>query len=200
MIPAFEKVKKNLEANGFKVSEFESGKDAVEYLDREIDGKTVGIGGSMTIKELGLAELLAAHNTLISHWSAEDRAAALKAAQSSDVYLSSVNGLSEDGEIINIDGSCNRVSGTLFGHKKVYFIVGKNKLAPDYDAALFRARNIAAPLNAKRLKRKTPCAEKGDRCYNCNSPERICRALTVFWQAPGGAEYEVVLVNENLGY
>ena len=200
MIPAFEKVRKNLEANGFKVSEFENGKDAVEYLNREIDGKTVGIGGSMTIKELGLSDLLAAHNTLISHWSAEDRAAALKAAQSSDVYLSSVNGLSEDGEIINIDGSCNRVSGTLFGHKKVYFIVGKNKLAPDYDAALFRARNIAAPMNAKRLNMKTPCAEKGDRCYNCNSPQRICRALTVLWKAPFGTEFEVVLINEELGY
>ena len=77
---------------------------------------------------------------------------------------------------------------------------GKNKLAEDYDKALWRARNIAAPKNAFRLKTKTPCAEMGDQCYDCKSPARICRALSVLWCAPTGSQYEVVLVKEDLGY
>lgn len=80
-------------------------------------------------------------------------------------------------------------------------VVGVNKIAPDYDSALWRARNIAAPLNAKRLGRKTPCAVRGDKCYNCSSPERICRALTVLWKKPFGIKRaEVVLVDQDLGY
>ena len=75
-----------------------------------------------------------------------------------------------------------------------------NKIAPSLDEAIYRARNIAAPLNAKRLNKKTPCALKADRCYDCNSPERICRALSVLWEKPSGAEYEIILVNEELGY
>ena len=103
--------------------------------------------------------------------------------------------------LINIDGTCNRVGGLLYGHEKVYLVVGVNKIAPDYDAALFRARNVAAPLNARRLDRKTPCAQgKELKCYNCASPERICRALTVLWTKPGGADYEIVLIDEPMGY
>ena len=80
-------------------------------------------------------------------------------ATSAEVYISSLNGVSENGELINIDGGGNRVASTLYGHKKVYFIIGENKIAPDYDAALWRARNIAAPLNAKRLEKRTPCVQ-----------------------------------------
>ena len=116
------------------------------------------------------------------------------------MYISSVNGLAETGEIVNIDGTGNRVVGTICGHEALYLLVGVNKIAPDYDQALWRARNIAAPKNAQRLKRKTPCAEKGDRCYNCSSPERICRALTVLWKKPNGIPYaEVILINQELG-
>ena len=80
-------------------------------------------------------------------------------------------------------------------------MVGSNKIAPDYDAALWRARNIASPKNAQRLGMKTPCAAKGDRCYNCQSPDRICRALVVLWEKPKGTqEMELVLVDEALGY
>ena len=116
------------------------------------------------------------------------------------LYITSVNGLAETGEIINIDGAGNRVAETIFGHKKVYFVIGKNKLAEDYDKALWRARNIAGPKNAQRLNRKTPCAAKADRCYNCSSPDRICKVLSVFWGAPMGADCEVVLIKEDLGY
>ena len=183
-------VKKNLEAKGYRVSCFESSRAAAAYLNGRIDGVSVGFGGSMTVQEMGLYDMLAAHNEVFWHWE----------AAVSDVYISSVNGLAETGEIVNIDGSGNRVASTIYGHKTVYFVVGRNKLAPDADAAMDRARNVAAPKNARRLGLKTPCAEKGDRCYDCKSPARICRAASVFWTRPGGSDYEVVLIDEDLGY
>lgn len=198
----FARVKENLEKRGFAVSAFATAKEAADYLDAAIDGVSVGIGGSMTVEELGLAPRLAAHNALYWHWHpAADSTAAetLQKAAAAEVYLTSVNGLAESGEIVNIDGTGNRVASMLYGHKKVYFIAGSNKLAENYDAALHRARNVAAPLNAKRLGRATPCAAAG-RCFDCNSPQRICRGLTVLWERMGSCEMEVVLIDEPLGY
>ena len=193
---AFEVVKKNLEARGFAVTVCETAAEAAEYLNKAIDDKTVGIGGSLTIKELDIHNKLVLHNEVYWHWlgGQTDR----KLAAGADVYLTSANGLAETGEIVNIDGTGNRIASTLYGHEKVYFVIGRNKLAPTYEEALWRARNIAAPLNAKRLGRNTPCVKTG-RCHDCSSPERICGMLTVHWRAPGGMETEVILVNEDLG-
>ena len=193
----FETVKKNLEARGFSVSTFSTAAEAAAYLDSAIDGTTVGIGGSMTVQQMGLHEKLAAHNEVHWHWTDGPEARA-KAAHA-DVYITSANGLTENGEIINIDGAGNRVASTLYGHKRVYFIIGRNKLAPTYDEALWRARNIAAPKNAQRLGKKTPCAVNGDRCYDCKSPERICRSLVVLWGPSMSLDTEIVLVDEDLG-
>ena len=192
----FSTVKQNLERIGYQVSCFTTAADAAAYLDSQIDGATVGFGGSMTLKEMGLYERLSAHNQVYNHWNQ----GSLAAAAAAKIYLSSVNGLAQTGEIVNIDGNCNRVASTLYGHEKVYFVIGRNKLAPDFEGALYRARNIAAPKNAQRLNKKTPCALRGDKCYDCKSPERICRALTVLWQMPTGSRYEVVLIDEDLGY
>ena len=194
---AFETVKKNLEARGFSVKTFDTAAEAAAYLDGAIDGVSVGIGGSLTVQEMGLHEKLAAHNTVHWHWTDGQEARAKSAG--ADVYITSANGLAETGEIINIDGSGNRVASTLYGHEKVYLVIGRNKLAPTYDEALWRARNIAAPKNAQRLGKKTPCAVKGDRCYDCKSPDRICRGLVVLWGAMMGMETEVILVDEDLG-
>ena len=194
---AFETVKKNLEARGFSVSTFSTAAEAAAYLDSAIDGTTVGIGGSMTVQQMGLHEKLAAHNEVHWHWT--DGPEARATAAHADVYITSANGLTENGEVINIDGAGNRVASTLYGHKRVYFIIGRNKLAPTYDEALWRARNIAAPKNAQRLGKKTPCAVKGDRCYDCKSPDRICRGLVVLWGPSMGVETEIVLVDEDLG-
>ena len=191
-----EKLQKNLEERGFTVTRFDTAAQAADYLDAALDGKTIGIGGSITVQEMDLGERLAKHNTVLWHWAGSTT----QDAAGAQVYLTSVNGAAETGELINIDGTGNRVASGLFGHEKVYFIVGRNKVAPDYDAALWRARNIAAPKNAQRLGRKTPCAAKGDRCYDCKSPERICRALVVYWEKPGSMDMEVVLVDEDLGY
>ena len=150
------------------------------------------------MQQMGLHDRLASHNTVYWHWT--DGADVLPKAMTAQVYLTSVNGLAETGEILNIDGNGNRVVSMLYGHQKVYLVAGRNKLAPTYEEALWRARNIAAPKNAQRLGKKTPCAVKADRCYDCKSPERICRGLAVLWEAMSGVEMEVVLVDEDLGY
>ena len=191
-----ERVRKNLEEQGFQTSCFATAKEAADYLDAQIDGATVGIGGSMTFQAMGLSERLSKHNDVIWHWEGGE----LRRAMLADVYLTSVNGLAETGEIVNIDGNCNRVAASMFGPKRVYYVVGINKIAPDFEKALWRARNVAAPKNAQRLGKKTPCAVKADRCYDCKSPERICRGLSVLWRKPTGFEQaEVVLIEEELG-
>ena len=197
----FSRVKQNLEARGFRVSVFATAAEAVDYLDSAIDNTSVGFGGSVTLEQMGLYERLERHDRVNWHWRPTvDGADARQAAMTAEHYITSVNGLAETGELINIDGTGNRVASTLYGHKKVWFVVGRNKLAPTYEEALWRARNIAAPKNAQRLKRKTPCAVKADHCYDCKSPERICRGLVVLWEAIGSMEMEVVLVDEALGY
>jgi len=193
-IPRF---RANLEQNGFETAYFETAREAADYLDGKLNGRTVGIGGSVTVQELGLYPRLSAHNTVHWHWEGGSR----EEAAAAQVYISSVNGAAETGELINIDGSGNRAASTLYGHEELYLVMGVNKLAVDYDAALWRARNIAAPMNARRLGKKTPCAAKGDRCYDCSSPDRICRGLVVLWQRPLAIpRAEVVIVNQSLGY
>ena len=187
----------NLEKLGYAVKVCATKEEAADYLDAAIDATSVGIGGSVTAQELDLYDRLGAHNEVHWHWKGGEAERPL--AQNSKIYITSANGLAETGEIINIDGGGNRVASTLYGHEKVYFVIGRNKLAPTYDEALWRARNIAAPKNAQRLGRKTPCAVKGDRCYNCKSPERICRGLVVLGGPVMSLKTEIVLVDEDLG-
>ena len=199
----FSKVKTALEARGFQVTVCPTKEDAAAHLNAQIDGVTVGFGGSVTLNELGIYDALSSHNTVYSHWNVPEGSTAaevLADAARADVFLTSVNGLAETGELINIDGTGNRVASTLYGHRKVCFVVGRNKLAPTYDEALWRARNIAGPKNAQRLGVQTPCAAKGDKCYDCKSPQRICRALVVLWERVKSCDMEVVLVDEDLGY
>lgn len=199
----FTKLKNNLEEKGYVVSVFENKEDAAEYIDSQIDGKTVGFGGSVTIGELGLYDKLSAHNKVCWHDKKPENMTVMEAravASRADIYISSVNGISEQGEIVNIDNTGNRVAAISYGPSKVYLVLGSNKVAPDFESALYRARNVASPLNAKRLNRKTPCAIKADKCYDCKSAERICRNLSVLWTKPTGAEYEIILIDEKLGY
>lgn len=191
------KAAESLEALGYTVKVFATKEAAADYLDGAIDQTTVGFGGSVTTQELGLYDRLAAHNE--THWHWVGGLGEREAAQTARVYITSANGLAQTGEIVNIDGAGNRVSATLYGHEKVYFVIGRNKVAPTYEEALWRARNIAAPKNAARLGKKTPCAVKGDRCYNCKSPDRICRGLVVLWGPMMGFDTEIVLVDEDLG-
>ena len=199
----FSLLKKNLIALGYTVSCFETASEAATYLNSEIHNQTVGFAGSMTLEKMGLYERLSTHNQVYWHHRIPEGKTSKEVrleANASPIYITSANAIAESGEIVNIDANCNRVASIFYGHEKVYFVVGENKIEKDYDSALYRARNIAAPLNAKRLGVKTPCAVKADRCYDCKSPERICRGLSVLWGKPMTGEFEVILVHENLGY
>ena len=190
-----EVLRKNLEERGFQTSYFATAKEAADYLDAQIDKTTVGIGGSMTIQSMGLFDRLAQHNEVIWHWEGGE----LRRALVADVYLTSVNGLAETGEIVNIDGNCNRVAASMFGPKRVYYVVGCNKIVKDLAAAKERVEAIAAPANTVRLNCATPCAVSG-KCEHCHSPARICCTTTIhsFQRVPG--RIKVLLVGEPLGF
>ena len=196
-----ELLKRNFERRGFKTAFFATKEEAAAHLVATIEGELVGFGGSVTVGQLGLYELLAEKNEVVWHAKAENPAEARRKAQNASVYVLSANGVSETGVLVNIDGAGNRVSASLYGPKKVVYVVGRNKLAPTLEAALDRARNVASPKNCVRLGRNTPCASAGgERCFDCSSPERICNCF-VFVERPNlGMEVEVVFVDEELGF
>ena len=199
----FIKLKENLERKGYVVTVFDKKEDAADYIDDQIHEKTVGLGGSATIHQMGLFAKISKHNVVYWHDAKPSDMSVMEtrtAASRAEVYISSVNAISEEGEIVNIDNTGNRVAAITYGPSKIYLLIGENKVAENLERAIYRARNVAAPLNAQRLKRKTPCAVNGDKCYDCKSPERICRNLSIFLEKPTGAEYEVILVREKLGY
>lgn len=195
-----EKTEKNLKGRGFRVHRFASGAEAAEFLVQTLHGTSIGIGGSVTIDTLGVYDRLCGSNEVFWHWknhAPETRERAGKA----ETYLCSANGVSENGEIVNIDGFGNRVAGTIYGPERVFLVVGRNKIAQDLTGAIDRARNIAAPLNARRLNRHTPCAVGEPRCHDCRSPEKVCGVMTVFFMPPTSIkEFHVILVDESLGY
>ena len=196
-----QKTIENLKRNGFAARYFETAQEAADYMVSALHGKTVGIGGSMTVEALGLYDRLCAGSTVYWHWKQPgDQAHAL--AATAQVYLSSANAISETGEIVNIDGVGNRLAATIYGHETLYILAGINKLAPDLPAAIDRARNIAAPLNARMLGCKTPCAlSEPMRCHDCRSPERICKGFGILARPMGGiGTTEVILIGEALGY
>ena len=192
----------NLKRRGYGVSVFDTGAQAAAYLNSAIDGKTVGFGDSETMLAMGLYEKLAAHNEVFDPMHRPEGRTFRQVARDTlltDVFLTSVNAMAETGELVNIDGTGNRVAGSLFGHEKVYFVVSLKKLCPTLNDAIYRARNVAAPLNAARHGFTNPCALKGDRCYDCSAKDRICNALVVHYRKMRGIKMEVVLIREPLG-
>ena len=164
------------------------------------EGSAVTMGGAMSAHEIGLVEALKNGNfNFIDRDAYEDKRAAMLAAYDADVFLSSVNAMTEDGVLINIDGNANRVSAIAQGPKKVVFIVGMNKICNDADSAMKRARNVAAPINAQRFGLSTPCSKTGA-CMDCKSMDTICCQflITRFSKHPG--RIHVVLVNDSLGF
>ena len=164
------------------------------------EGSAVTMGGAMSAHEIGLVEALKNGNfNFIDRDAYEDKRAAMLAAYDADVFLSSVNAMTEDGVLINIDGNANRVSAIAQGPKKVVFIVGMNKICNDADSAMKRARNVAAPINAQRFGLSTPCSKTGA-CMDCKSMDTICCQflITRFSKHPG--RIHVILVNDSLGF
>ncbi|MGN0940627.1 MAG: lactate utilization protein [Selenomonadaceae bacterium] len=198
----FTKISAALKKRGYDVSCFETSAEAAAYLNAHIDGVTVGFGDSMTLDSIGIYELLSTHNDVYDPAhprSGMDFYSTAPLCLTTDIFLTSVNGIAETGEMVNIDGTGNHAAGSLFGHKKVYFVVGVNKIRSTLEEAAFRARNIAAPLNAARHGYKTPCSFKKDKCYDCLSPQRICNAQIIYWRKMNHMDMEVVLINEELG-
>ncbi len=168
------------------------------------EAKTIGLGGSFSVKELGVAErLAAAGKEVLNHGRSDltrvDRRVAMERQQTCDLFLAGTNALTLDGVLVNIDGIGNRVAAMIFGPHKVIVVAGRNKLvAGGVDQAIRRIKEWAAPPNAMRLGRDTPCAVSG-LCEDCDSAERICRVTTVIEWRPGATDFHVLVVNADLG-
>ena len=161
---------------------------------------SVTMGGAMSAHEIGLVEALKNGDyDFIDRDAYEDKRAAMLKAYDADVFLSSVNAMTNDGVLVNIDGNANRVSAIAQGPKKVVFIVGMNKICDDVDGAMKRARNVAAPINAQRFGLDTPCSKTGA-CFNCKSPDTICCQFLVTRFSKHAGRIHVILVNDSLGF
>ena len=196
-----QKVIKGLESRnmtGYYAEDREAAKALALSLIPE--GSSVTMGGAMSAHEIGQVEALKAGNyDFIDRDAYEDKRAAMLAAYDADVFLSSANAITEDGQLVNIDGNANRVSAIAQGPKKVVFIVGMNKVCDDLDGAMKRARNVAAPINAQRFGLSTPCAKTGA-CMDCKSPDTICCQFLITRFSRHKDRIHVILVNDSLGF
>ena len=165
------------------------------------EGNSVTMGGAMSAHEIGLVDAVKeGPYNFIDRDAWEDKRAAMLAAYDADVFLASVNAMTDDGVLVNIDGNANRVSAIAQGPKKVIFIVGMNKVCgSDVDGAMKRARNVAAPTNAQRFGLSTPCTKTGA-CANCKSPDTICCQFLITRYSRHAGRIHVILVNDNLGF
>ena len=202
-----EKTIKALERNKFVAHYFETAAEAVAYLKNRIQNKCVAIGDSRTLLEIGVHDALSEVNEDITDIQRPLPGESLRdtalRTMGRDVFLTSVNALSQTGEMVNIDGTGNRVAASLFGSQEVFFVLGINKITPDLASAIYRARNVAAPLNSKLNKKSTlnPCATLEQQCYDCGSSDRICNALTIYYKKMRNMQtMEVIVINESLGF
>ena len=164
------------------------------------EGSSVTMGGATSAHEIGLVQALKDGNyNFIDRDAYEDKRAAMLAAYDADFFLSSCNAMTEDGVLVNIDGNANRVSAIAQGPRKVVFIVGMNKVTPDLDSAMKRARNVAAPINAVRIGTDTPCTRTGT-CMDCKSPDTICCQFLITRFSRHKDRIHVVLCGEDLGF
>jgi len=195
----------NLEKNNMEAYYAEDSSKALEIVKELVkEGETVSVGGSMTLFETGLIEHLKSGKfNYLDRYAAgltpEGIKDVFRKAFSADSYITSSNAVTENGELYNVDGTCNRVAAMLYGPDKVIVIVGVNKIVPDSDAAIERVRNTAAPANAIRLSRKTPCVSTGQ-CMDCSSPERICNSYVLIGRQAVKGRMKVVIVGTDLGY
>jgi len=167
---------------------------------------TVGVGGSVTIRGMGiLADLKARGNKIIDHWVtaslfSEENFELRRAQQTCDIFITSTNAVTLDGVLVNTDGGGNRVNAMGFGPKKAIVVAGVNKIVPDLESALRRIKEVTVPLNCKRINSSPPCLLAG-KCVDCLVPQRACRITTIIeWKPPFFSDYLVIIVGENLGY
>jgi L-lactate utilization protein LutB len=202
-------LKKALEANNFEVflaeNTTEAHKIVLEEILPKLGAKSVAWGGSLTFGATGLYEALknnAELNVIDTYDKSiplEDMLERRRSALNVDLFFTGTNAVTETGELVNLDMIGNRVAAIVFGPKNVIVLVGRNKIVPDLDEAIFRVKNYSAPVNAMRLDKKTPCAETSY-CEDCKSPDRICNAWSIVEKSFPKGRIKVVLIDENLGF
>ncbi|MBD3226708.1 MAG: lactate utilization protein [Candidatus Lokiarchaeota archaeon] len=203
------RVKSSLRKNGMKAKIFENSKEAIEYVMRKLkDGDVVGVGGSRTLLQIGMIDELIKSDKIkfLNRWrediTPKEELETRYKNLSADVFMMSTNAVTVNGKLINIDGMGNRVSAMIFGPKKVYFFVGRNKIVKDVQAGIDRVRNEAAPKNAARYNLNLPCTEDGvcdeENCYGA----RICNFVVIIERGfmPWPSRLNVMLINEDLGF
>ena len=185
-----EKLVAALTKRGFEAEYASTREDAVKkVLDEALNARSVGWGGSETIKELGIREAMVDAGKEIRDHQLE-----------MDLFLLSANAVTLDGRIVNIDGRGNRVAASIAGPKRVVYVIGRNKIVDGgIDDAIARIKRYACAPNCRRLGKRTPCAETGI-CVDCDSPDRICKVTAIFDRKPTGVSAKVIVVDSDLGY
>jgi L-lactate utilization protein LutB len=201
-------VKKALEANNFEVylaeNSHQARRIALEEIIPRTGAKSVAWGGSMTYLATDLYTILKndARLTVIDTFdksvSADESLQRRRQALLADVFITGTNAVTETGQLVNLDMIGNRIAALTFGPRHVILFVGRNKIVSDLEAARERIKNYAAPANAMRLDKKTPCTQTGA-CEDCKSPDRICNTWTITEKSYPKARIKVVLINEELG-
>ena len=196
-----EKVIKGLESRNMEGFYAETKEDALKKaLELIPEGSSIGMGGCMSAMEIGLTDAIKTEKyRFIDRDRREDKRKAMLDTYDADFFISSANAMTEDGILINVDGNSNRVSAICQGPKQVIFIIGMNKVCPDVDSAMKRARNVAAPINAQRFGLSTPCSKTGS-CMDCKSPDTICCQILITRFSRHQGRIKVILVNDNLGF
>ena len=200
-----EKAVEALGQNGFTAVYCRTSDDARDYILKEAaKAKSVGFGGSRSVVDLGVQEILAGQEKeILNHGMPglppEEKMRIMRGQLTCDLFLTGTNAVTLNGWLVNIDGNGNRAAAMTFGPKQVIVVAGRNKLVDgDLQAAIDRIKNYASPPNARRLNLNTPCAKTGF-CSNCNSPDRICRITTVIDRKSKTMDIHVLVVNEDLG-
>ena len=194
----------NLERRHFEAYYCNTSAEAVELVTSLVpEGSTVTWGGSASIRDTGITDALKRGPYTVYDrdgiTDVHEKEAVYRKAFGCDYYLSSVNAMSEDGVMVNIDGNGNRVAAITWGPRRVILVVGLNKVCQDVPSALARARSTAAPVNAARFDINTPCQADGI-CHNCHSPESICTYIHFLRNSHPAKRHIVILVGEDLGY
>lgn len=200
------RVVSGLEKKGFEALYAPTREEALkEIMARIPPGAGVGVGGSVTIRELGLIDMLKDRgHRVFDHWepglSPDEVQRVRKAQVVSDVFITSTNAITIDGKMVNIDHSGNRVAAMIFGPGRIIVVAGVNKIVRDVEAALDRVKNYVSPLNNHRRNDPNPCA-KTSFCADCSPPSRLCRVTAILEARPKASEsYTVIIVGESLGY
>ncbi len=206
-----------LEKNRISAVYVRSGEEARQRILAEIPLEaTVGVGGSVTVRQLGVVNALEERGTKVVHHWRQDLGHDIdgnklpnwykgldfevrRQAMLSDVYLCSTNAVTVDGKLVNADGNGNRVAAMMFGPRKVIVAAGVNKIVENVNAGMSRIRNIAAPMSTHKGRASTPCGSTGI-CSDCNSPERGCSVITIIEKRPKMTDMLFVLVGEELGF